>query len=57
MFSVIGVCVIGGTAVSAALTGLAAEYIPIQKIYLIAGLGAAATALPGFFSRALRRAT
>lgn len=57
MFSVIGVCVIGGTAVSSALTGLAAEYIPIQKIYLIAGLGAAATALPGFFSRALRRAT
>jgi MFS family permease len=56
IFSVIGVCVVGGTAISAALTGLAAEYIPIQKIYLLAGLGAAATALPGFFSRALRRA-
>ena len=57
MFSVIGVCVVGGTAVSAALTGLAAEYLPIQKIYLLAGLGAAATALPGFFSKELRRAT
>jgi MFS family permease len=57
MFSVIGVCVIGGTAISSALTGLAAEYLPIQRIYLIVGLGAAATALPGFFSKALRRAT
>jgi hypothetical protein len=57
MFSVIGVCVVGGTAISSALTGLAAEYLPIQRIYLLAGLGAAATALPGIFSRALRRAT
>jgi hypothetical protein len=56
MFSVIGVCVIGGTAISSALTGLAAEYLPIQRIYLLVGLGAAATALPGFFSKALRRA-
>jgi DHA3 family macrolide efflux protein-like MFS transporter len=57
MFSVIGVCVVGGTAISSAITGLAAEYLPIQKIYLLAGLGAATTALPGFFSKALRRAT
>ena len=56
MFSVIGVCVVGGTAISAGMTGLAAEYVPIQTIYLFSGLCAAATALPGFFSRALRRA-
>lgn len=56
LFSVIGVCVVGGTALSAALTGLAAEVMSIQTVYLVIGLGAAATALPGFLSRALRRA-
>jgi len=56
MFSVIGVCVIGGTALSSALTGVAAEVMSIQTVYLVIGVGAAATALPGFLSKALRRA-
>lgn len=56
MFSVMGVCVIGGTAVSSAMTGIAAEWVSIQTVYLVIGVGAAATALPGFFSKALRRA-
>ena len=56
MFAVISVCVVGGTALSAALTGLAAEVVPIQTIYLVIGLAAAATATPGFLLPGLKEA-
>jgi MFS family permease len=56
VFAVIGICVIGGMALSSALTGVAAEVLSMRTIFLIIGLAAAATALPGFACRALREA-
>jgi MFS transporter, DHA3 family, macrolide efflux protein len=56
MFAVIGMCVVGGTALSAALTGVAASMVPMPWVFLVIGIAAAATALPGFASRALREA-
>jgi uncharacterized membrane protein YuzA (DUF378 family) len=43
-------------ALSSALTGVAAEVLSMRTIFLIIGLAAAATALPGFACRALREA-
>ncbi len=54
MFAVINVCLVGGTALSVALTGIAAEYVSIRNIFLVIGIGAAITALPGFMSKAFR---
>ncbi|MGE0434310.1 MAG: MFS transporter, partial [Planctomycetota bacterium] len=56
MFALIGMCVIGGTSISVALTGWAAESMSVHTIYLAISIGAAATALPGFFSKGLRDA-
>ncbi|MBN2369601.1 MAG: MFS transporter [Vicinamibacteria bacterium] len=56
VFAAIGVCVVGGTALSAAMTGIAAETFEMRAIFLVIGLAAAATALPGFASRAIRQA-
>lgn len=55
MFSIILMCVIGGTAVSSFLTGLIAEHVPMPTVYLGMALLAASTASPGFFSRALMK--
>jgi MFS family permease len=56
VFSIIQLCVVGGTALSAVSTGLLAEKVPMPWIYLGMALLAAATAIPGFLSTAIRRA-
>jgi MFS family permease len=53
MFAIIQMAVIGITALSTLLTGIAGEWAPAPWIFLGTGLLAAATALPGFFCGAL----
>jgi len=54
VFSIVQICVVGGTALSMLATGLLAEQIPMPWIYLGMALLAAATAAPGFLSKAIR---
>lgn len=54
VFSMIGVCVQGITAISIALTGIAAAIVPINVIYAIIAVAAAATALIGASVKELR---
>lgn len=54
VFSLIQVCVIGGSAISASITGLLSEMVSMPTIYGVMAVTAAATALPGFFSPDLR---
>ncbi|HPR64037.1 MAG TPA: MFS transporter [Thermoanaerobaculia bacterium] len=53
VFSIILMCVIGGSAISSALTGILSEWIPIPRVFLGMSLLAASCALPGIFSPAL----
>jgi ABC-type uncharacterized transport system permease subunit len=53
MFSLVQMAVIGAAAVSSLWMGLAAERWRTPHIFLGIGILAAATALPGFFSKAL----
>jgi MFS family permease len=54
IFAVVQVAVVGRTALSTFLTGLVSEHVSPPWIFLGSALLAAATALPGLFSRALR---
>jgi MFS family permease len=56
VFSIVQMCVVGGTALSSILTGLLAEKVSMPWIYLGMALLAASTALPGFLSKAIRGA-
>ena len=56
VFSIVQICVVGGTALSSILTGLIAEKVSMPWIYLGMALLAASTALPGFLSKAIRGA-
>jgi MFS family permease len=53
MFAIIQMAVVGVTTLSTLLTGLLGEWVAAPWMYLGAGLLAAATAVPGFLSRAL----
>jgi len=54
IFALVQMAVIGMTALSTFTTGLVGEWVPAPTIYLAAALLAAATAIPGFLSPALR---
>lgn len=56
IFSMINLSVIGLTALSSALTGLVAEWIPISQVYAIIGASAALVGLAGWTLRDLRLA-
>lgn len=56
IFSMINLAVFGLTALSAALTGIALEWIPIGQLYAIIGVLAALVGLAGWTLRDLRRA-
>ncbi|MDK2976507.1 MAG: hypothetical protein PWP06_982 [Candidatus Marinimicrobia bacterium] len=53
-FSLISISVVGLTAVSTALTGLATEYIPVRNLFAYIGILAAATGGAAFFYKPLR---
>jgi DHA3 family macrolide efflux protein-like MFS transporter len=53
MFALVQMAVIGMTALSTFATGLVGEWVPAPTIFLAAAFLAAATALPGFASKAL----
>jgi MFS family permease len=53
-FALVQMAVIGMTALSTFATGVVGEWVKAPSIFLAAALLAAATALPGFFSRAMR---
>ncbi len=56
IFSMINLAVIGLTALSSALTGIAAEWIPVPQIYAIIGASAALVGLGGWTQRDFRQA-
>jgi DHA3 family macrolide efflux protein-like MFS transporter len=56
MFSMINLAVIGLTALSSALTGIVAEWIPVPQIYAIIGASAALVGLGGWTQRDFRQA-
>ena len=54
IFSMISVSVVGFTAISMALTGIAAEFIPINQVYAIIAIAAALCGVVGWFIRDFR---
>jgi MFS family permease len=54
MFALVQAAVVGMTALSTTLTGIVGEHVGAPWIFGAISLLAAATALPGFFSKALR---
>jgi len=54
LFSLVHLSVIGVTALSAAVVGIAANYIDIKIIFLFIGIGAALCGVVGFLNKALR---
>ncbi len=54
-FSLISISVIGFTAISSAFTGLLSEWISIQKLFFIIGIGGALTGLISWNYKALRK--
>jgi hypothetical protein len=57
IFSMISIAVVGFTAISMALTGLAAEFIRINVIYAIIAILAAASGAVGWIIKEFRNAT
>ena len=55
VFSLLELTVIGCTALSCGLTGLAAEHVSMRVVYVAIGLGGAACGVVGFGARSLRR--
>ena len=53
-FSLVHLSVIGVTALSAAVVGIAANYIDIKIIFWFIGIGAALCGVVGFMNRGLR---
>jgi len=56
IFSMISVAVVGFTAISMGLTGIAAEIIPINQLYAVIAILAAASGAVGWFFRDFRQA-
>ena len=54
LFSLVHLSVIGVTALSAAVVGIAANYIDIKIIFLFIGIGAALCGVVGFMNKRLR---
>ncbi len=54
LFSLVHLSVIGVTALSAAVVGIAANYIDIKTIFLFIGIGAALCGVVGFMNKRLR---
>ena len=54
LFSLVHLSVIGVTALSAAVVGIAANYIDIKIIFLFIGIGAALCGVVGFMNKGLR---
>ncbi|MFC1565882.1 hypothetical protein ACFL4B_02945, partial [Candidatus Neomarinimicrobiota bacterium] len=54
LFSLVHLSVIGVTALSAAVVGIAANYINIKIIFLFIGIGAALCGVVGFMNKRLR---
>lgn len=54
LFSLVHLSVIGVTALSAAVVGIAANYIDIKTIFLFIGIGAALCGVIGFMNKSLR---
>lgn len=54
LFSLVHLSVVGVTALSAAVVGIAANYIDIKIIFLFIGIGAALCGVVGFFNPRLR---
>ena len=54
VFSLMSVCVFGFTALSIASTGIIAEWIPMNTIYLVIGIVAASTGTIGWFIKEFR---
>lgn len=54
LFSLVHLSVIGVTALSAAVVGIAANYVDIKIIFLFIGIGAALCGVVGFFNIRLR---
>ncbi|MEE8340789.1 MAG: MFS transporter [Candidatus Neomarinimicrobiota bacterium] len=54
LFSLVHLSVIGVTAVSSAVVGIAANYIDIKIIFLFIGIGAALCGVAGFMNKNLR---
>ena len=57
LFSLVHLSVVGVTALSAAVVGIAANYIDIKTIFLIIGIGAALCGVVGFMNKGLRNIT
>jgi len=57
LFSLVHLSVIGVTALSAAVVGIAANYIDIKTIFLLIGIGAALCGVFGFMNKGLRNIT
>jgi len=57
LFSLVHLSVVGVTALSAAVVGIAANYIDIKTIFLLIGIGAALCGVFGFMNKGLRNIT
>lgn len=57
LFSLVHLSVVGVTALSAAVVGIAANYIDIKIIFLFIGIGAALCGVIGFMNKELRNIT
>ena len=57
LFSLVHLSVVGVTALSAAVVGIAANYIDIKTIFLLIGIGAALCGVVGFMNKGLRNIT
>lgn len=57
LFSLVHLSVVGVTALSAAVVGIAANYIDIRIIFLFIGIGAALCGVVGFMNKKLREIT
>lgn len=54
LFSLVHLSVIGVTAISSAVVGIAANYIDIKFVFLVIGIGAALCGIVGFMNKELR---
>jgi len=56
LFSLVNITVVGLTAVSCAITGVAAEFIPTNVLFAVIGVSATLVGAAGWLIRDLRRA-
>jgi MFS family permease len=56
IFSMVNLTVVGLSAISCGLTGIAAEWLPINQLYVVIGVSAAVVGCAGWLLRELREA-